>query len=215
MQSNMSKKSDVRVMLKEALILFGITLIAGILLGFVHELTKDAIVEQKASAIRRACQEVFAGNDFGEMRFEEMEYTPSEALRSENEANSVEVGTVYAAYDEKGNRVGCVVQAASKKGYGGKIVLYVGVMTDETVSGVSILEINETPGLGMEAPNVLTPQFAGRKVSRFVFTKNGASAANEVDSITSATITTRAVTNAVNGGIAAASEIMRGGASHE
>ena len=41
--SNSNHKSEVKVMLKEAFVLFAITLIAGVLLGFVHELTKDRI----------------------------------------------------------------------------------------------------------------------------------------------------------------------------
>lgn len=208
-------QSNVKRMLKEALVLFAITLIAGILLGFVHELTKDRIEEQKRLAVQNACQSVFADEPGKELRFEQIDYTPSEELLVECETNSVEIGTFYSACEENGSQVGYVVQSTSKKGYGGKIVLYVGVKMDGTVSGVSILEIHETPGLGMEASNVLTPQFAGKRVNRFSFTKSGASAIYEVDAITSATITTRAVTNAVNGGVAAALELMKGGASHE
>ena len=37
----MKNKSDIGTMLKEAGILFAITLIAGLLLGFVYELTKE------------------------------------------------------------------------------------------------------------------------------------------------------------------------------
>ena len=53
----------------------------------------------------------------------------------------------------------------------------------------------------MEAPKKLAPQFAGKKAESFVYTKSGASADNEVDAITGATVTTSAVVNAVNGGL--------------
>ena len=86
---------------------------------------------------------------------------------------------------------------------------------DKTVGGVSILELKETAGLGMEAPNVLAPQFAGKRVESFVYTKTGAKEENEVDAISSATITTKAVTNAVNGGLRVALELMEGGAVNE
>jgi len=83
------------------------------------------------------------------------------------------------------------------------------IRSDGTVNGVSILDISETAGLGMEAPNVLVPQFAGKKVESFVYTKTGAKPdSNEVDAISSATITTKAVTNAVNGGIKAGLELL-------
>ena len=47
-------------MLKDAVILFAITLIAGLLLGVVYEVTKDPIATQKAKKKNEACQEVFA-----------------------------------------------------------------------------------------------------------------------------------------------------------
>lgn len=217
MQNNSKTKgkSEIQVMLQEALVLFAITLIAGILLGFVHELTKERIEEQRRLAIQRSCQAAFGSENREELKFEQTDFVPSEEVRTLCEADAVEIGDVYLAYDGSGRQVGAVVESASKKGYGGTIVLYVGVKNDGTVSGVSILELNETPGLGMEAPNVLVPQFAGKKVNRFTFTKNGASTVSEVDAISSATITTRAVTNAVNGGIATALELLKGGVAHE
>lgn len=62
---------------------------------------------------------------------------------------------------------------------------------------------------------MLTPQFAGKKVDSFTYTKTGAKADNEVDAITSATVTTKAVTEAVNGALAAAEELPGGGAQNE
>jgi len=67
----------------------------------------------------------------------------------------------------------------------------------------------------MEAPNVLTPQFADKKVQSFTYVKNGASAENEVDAISGATVTTKAVTNAVNGGLRVALELLEGGVVNE
>ena len=91
-----------------------------------------------------------------------------------------------------------------------------GVGADGTVNGVSITESSETPGLGLEASAVLTPQFAGKKVESFVYTKTGAMEnTNEVDAISGATITTRAVTDAVNGGLKVALELLGGGVCNE
>ena len=53
----------------------------------------------------------------------------------------------------------------------------------------------------LQAEEVLKPQFAGKKAESYVYTKGGASADNEIDAITSATITTNAVTNGVNAGL--------------
>ena len=48
---------------------------------------------------------------------------------------------------------------------------------------------------------MLVPQFSGKKAERFVYTKSGAAAENEIDAISSATITTEAVVDGVNAGL--------------
>ncbi len=216
----MRKESDMKVMLKEAGILFAITLLSGLLLGFVFELTKDARREQQEKAIREACAAVFAGEEYeaAGISFVECEYVPGAETVSWLAENGVEIGKTYEAVSQGGMFFGYVVEATSKEGYSGDIVLYVGLRSDGTVNGVSILEISETAGLGMEAPNVLVPQFAGKKVESFVYTKTGAKPdSNEVDAISSATVTTKAVTNAVNGGIKAGVELLGqwGGGTNE
>lgn len=207
----MQKKNDLKRMLKEAGILFAITLAAGLLLGVIYELTKERIRIQEQLAIQEACEEAFPNSTSDlSMTFTPVDYEPEEALAAELAAQGVTIGDVYLASTPMPQGAvalkpqGVVVKAVSKNGYGGNIVLYVGVSFDGTVQGVSILELSETPGLGMEAPKVLVPQFAGRNVESFVYTKTGAVAENEVDAITSATITTSAVVEAVNGGVRAA-----------
>jgi len=216
-KSGAGRNGDLSVMLKEAGILFAITLIAGLLLGVVYELTKEPRRLRQQEAIEEACVAVFprARAQKLSLTFEEIEYAPSPELLAELEENGVELGTVYRA-ENAGVFYGYVLESTSSKGYGGDIVLYVGVEADGTVGGVSILEIKETAGLGMEAPNVLAPQFEGRKVDSFVYTRTGAQPdSNQVDAISSATITTKAVTDAVNGGLKAGLELLEGGAEHE
>lgn len=199
-------KSGLGTMFKEAGILLAITLIAGLLLGAVNELTKEPIRIQQEKAIQEACHAVFPDIE-GISEFQDIGYVPEESLAAELASDGLEVGTVYAAMSGEVFN-GYVVEVTSSEGYSGNIVLYVGVSADGMVNGVSILELSESPGLGMEAPKVLVPQFAGRAVDRFVYTKTGASAENEVDAITGATITTSAVVNAVNGGIRVAHELL-------
>lgn len=202
----MQNKSDLGTMFKEAGILLAITLAAGLLLGVVNELTEEPIRIQQEKAIKEACQAVFPDvEDISEFR--DIGYVPEEPLATELASDGVEIGIVYEAMS--GNTfIGYVVEAVSSEGYGGDIVLYVGVVADGEVSGVSILELSETPGLGMEAPKVLVPQFAGRAAESFVYTKTGAVAENEVDAITSATVTTSAVVDAVNGGVLVARGLL-------
>lgn len=208
------KKKDVTVMLKEAGILFAITLIAGIMLGFVYELTKEPIQLQQQKAVSEACQAVFA-NAEGQLSFVQTEFVPEEDMAAALKENGVTIGKIYQASDAGNALYGYVVEAVSSQGYGGNIDLYVGVTADGTVSGVSILELSETAGLGMEAPKVLVPQFSGKKVDHFTYTKNGSRSDSEVDAISGATITTKAVVNAVNGGIEMASTLLQGGNADE
>ena len=207
----MKNKNDISVMLKEAGILFAITLIAGFLLGVVNELTKEPIRIQQEKAIQEACRAVFAQA----ASFEKFEYAPDQALAEELSGMGVKLGNVYQALGSDSSMLGYVLESTSTQGYGGNIVLYLGVAIDGTLNDISILEISETPGLGMAAPDVLVPQFHDRKADSFVYTKTGATAENEIDAITSATITTSAVTNAVNGGLKAAQILLEGGAGNE
>ena len=207
----MKNKSDISVMFREAGILFAITLIAGLLLGVVNELTKEPIRIQQEKAKQEACRAVFQAAE----SFEELEYEPDEALAQELSASGVKLGSVYRAVGSDGSQLGIVVESTSTQGYGGNITLYVGVANDGTLNDISILEISETAGLGMKAPDVLASQFHDKKVDSFVYTKSGAAADNEIDAIAGATITTSAVTNAVNGGLKAAQALTEGGDGNE
>lgn len=201
------KKKDILAMLKDAAALLIITLFAGLLLGFVYQLTKEPIEKQEALAIQKACAAVMPVAD----HFTELEYTVDPMLTEKLAADGVSVGTVYEAYSADNRFMGYVIEATSSQGYGGNIVLYLGVdpFTEPfTLNGVSILSISETAGLGMRAGEVLIPQFAGKKVSGFTYTKTGSANDSEIDAISGATITTKAVINAVNGGLDVAEELF-------
>ena len=77
-----------------------------------------------------------------------------------------------------------------------------GIDNEGTVKGIELLKISETAGLGMKAKeDAFRNQFAGKNVTQFSYTKTGAASDFEIDAISGATITTKAVTNAVNAGL--------------
>ncbi len=208
----MKNKRELTIMLKEAAILFAITLIAGLALGFTYQLTKEPIRIQQEKKVKEACQAVFADAT----EFTLTEILVPEGLLTEFSAKGVSVGKIFEAKNGSGAKLGYVLEVVSAEGYGGNIGLYMGVRNDGTLNGISILEIAETPGLGMEAENVLAPQFEEKKVNEFTYTKVGAQSDNEIDAISGATITTEAVTNAVNAGLKLfASELQEGGDGNE
>ncbi len=202
-------------MLKEAGILFAITLVAGILLGFVQEVTAQPIAQQEERKIREACEAVFSATEElpGAAVFWEVEYEPDEETSARLAEDGVRIGKIYEALSEEGYALGLVVEAISSQGYGGDIALYLGVNSDGMLRDVSILEISETPGLGMRAEEVLKPQFHDRNVPYFVYVKEGegSGADNEIDAISGATITTKAFTTAVNDGLYVANLLMEEG----
>ena len=104
----MENKSNLKTMLKEAGILFAVTLIAGLLLGVVYELTKEPIRIQQEKAIQEACEAAFPvseddkpGMD-GYPRFffgDYFEYTFDDAFLSELAADGLKIGTIYTVID--------------------------------------------------------------------------------------------------------------------
>ena len=194
------KNSMIRSMLKDAAILFAITLIAGLILGAVYQLTKEPIAAQEEKAKTEARQEVFADA----VSFTDAENFDTQAAQTVLDAGGFtgcSIDEYAAACDADGNLLGYVITVTTHEGYSGDIQFTIGVQNDGTLNGMSILSISETAGLGMRAEEVLVPQFAGKKADSFVYTKSGASADNEIDAISSATITTSAVVDGVNAGL--------------
>lgn len=197
----------MKEMMKNTGIMLAITLIAGLLLGLVYQVTKNPIAEQEAKAKQEACQEVFA--DAASFGMIGVEAIPAD-WNSEGYAQE-SVDEVMEAKDASGELLGYVITVTTKEGYGGDIQFSIGVRLDGTVNGISILSISETAGLGMQAEAVLKPQFAGKNVNKFAYTKNGAASEEQIDAISGATITTNAVTNGVNAGLYYFQTVLGGG----
>lgn len=204
--------AGMKEMMKNTGILLAITIVAGLVLGFVYQITKEPIAEQEAKAKQEACQEVFQDAD----SFEAVEVKSVDST-GWNEAGYAQesVDEVMSALDGSGSLLGYVITVTTKEGYGGDIQFAIGVRTDGTVNGMSILSISETAGLGMRAEEVLKPQFAGKQVEKFEYTKSGAASESQIDAISGATITTNAVTNGVNAGLYYFQTELGGGSENE
>lgn len=119
--------------------------------------------------------------------------------------------SLYIGLDASGQTVGYVATAAAK-GYGGAVTVMTGMDAALTVTGVEILSHNETPGLGAKAGNeAFTKQFLQPAANGLKLVK-GAAASGEVSAITGATITSKAVTSAVNQAVELAAKAREGGA---
>lgn len=191
--------------IRDALALTAITLVSGLALGAVYGITKEPIARQEELAKQKAYQEVFPEAE----QFQTV--TLDEELSGQIRSGLDEAGytqdsiqEVTEALDDEGQRLGYAITVLTTAGYGGEIQFSMGVSLDGTVNGISFLSISETAGLGMKADTEeFRGQFAQKQVEAFTYTKNGASEEDEIDAISGATITTSAVTDAVNAGLCA------------
>lgn len=107
-----------------------------------------------------------------------------------------ELGEGVYEGEKDGKTVGYTVNVAPK-GYGGTIEMMVGINSDMTVSGVKILSMSETPGLGAKAQNEdFISQYKGK--NKNLTLKKSQAGENEINAISGATVTSTAVTDGVN-----------------
>lgn len=197
-------------MIRDSLILFAITLIAGLLLGGVYAITKNPIAKTQEDKKNEAYQAVFT--DAAEFT-EVTDAADAQQILTDAGYTKDRIDEVKTAMDADGNILGYVMTITSSEAYGGELQLAMGIRMDGTVNGISFLSLSETIGLGMEAKKPeFQEQFAGKQVEQFVYSKTGAAADNEIDALSGATITTNAVTNAVNAGICYAGALGAGSA---
>ena len=184
--------------IKDALILCLITVIAGLGLGVVYGITKEPIRIANYNIQQNAYKTVFPDAE----SFEDLEGFDSEAATAVVVAEGYtadKIENCVKAVDASGNVLGYVISATDPNSYGGNLTLSLGVTVDGLVNGYSITEINDTAGLGMKArEEAFSSQYAGKQVESFTVTKTGATSENEIDAISGATISSTAVTNAVN-----------------
>ena len=177
---------------KNTMILTAITLIAGLLLGVVYEVTKAPIATANEKAKKEAWQAVFPDADLNDFEAVDVDEKISASV-ADSLGEKVAVDEVCSVGDE-----GYVITVTDSEGYGGDIQVTVGITSDGTVNGVSILSISETAGLGMKAKEPsFYEQYVGVQTSQFYVSKDGGDG-EPIDAISGATITSRAMTGAVN-----------------
>ncbi len=185
--------------IKDAIILFIITLVAGACLGGAYEITKDPIAAAELAAKEGAYRTVLSDA----ASFQLDDYTAAidkaNADFAAMDFGNVLIDECVTGLDSSGQSAGYVVTSTSKDGYGGNITVSVGITAEGEVKGIEFLTLAETVGLGMKAGEPeWKGQFAGKTVDAFSVTKAGATSDSEVDAISGATITSNAVTGAVN-----------------
>lgn len=169
----------MRDFLNLGLRLMAIGLIAGLCLGGTYMLTKEPIEKLEAEQAETARREVMAEAD----RFEQAELSQEQLEK---------VSSLFLAYQGE-ECIGYIVNT-SQAGYKSIIILTVGVDLEGTITGVRISSSDETAGLGANInKESFYKQYDNTKAPLAV-TKDGGT----IEAVTSATISSRAVTDAVN-----------------
>ena len=182
---------------KNTLILTAITVVSGLLLGVVYDITKEPIAQAQENTKQEAYRAILTDAS----SFETVDFDAESALSllSENGYTSDTITEVAEGKDDSGETIGYVISVQSSEAYDGTLDLSVGIGSDGTVKGVEMLSISETAGLGMKADEAeFKDQYKDKNVESFSVTKTGEDGDNMIDAISGATITSNAVTNAVN-----------------
>lgn len=195
----------------DALILTAFTLLLGMVLGVVHEITKAPIEAANLATAQAAYKEVFEDAD----SFAALDGFDKDAATDEVVSAGYEdsIDDVQEAYDADGSVVGYVITVTAKDASQDNITFSVGIQNDGTVNGYSITSIAETPGLGVKAQDEeFYGQFQNKKVDSFEVVKHAPSSDSEIESISGATITSKAMANGVNAALVYFTNELQGGA---
>ena len=185
----MKTESNVHYIARLTITLLLITAVVAALLAAVNSVTAPRIAAQNEEKTQAAVEAVLPGGG------QQVDYTDDTGL----------VGKVY-----KGD-AGYAVEVMPS-GFNGTVTMMVGVGTDGKVLGISIVNHTETAGLGAVAAAQTTAGSAFR--DQFVGMSGNVSVkkdGGQVDALTGATITSRAVCSGVNAALSVAAALGYGG----
>lgn len=184
--------------MKDALVLTLITLISGCFLGGAYGMTKEKIAEINRASTIASYQAVMPAEEYDDSSYASaLESAISDGnVAADNGGASLL--SVVAAKDASGAEIGYIIKGQAA-GYGGNVVVVVGVDAELKVTGISFPEtLPETAGLGQKALEpAFYEQFAG-KGTKLSVKKGGGAGEDEIDAISGATMTSTAVVNTVN-----------------
>jgi len=175
--------------LELVVVLTAICIVAGISLAKVYDITKEPIAEQRRIARMKAVNAVLPAhdNDPDQNKIQ----IPWEKEKGKEE-------TIYKCLQN--GQINGVSFEMANMGFGGELKVMMGLTTDGTIQAIEITKMAETPGLGAK---ILEPkfkqQFQGKSLQncRFKLKKDG----GDLDQVTGATISPRAVVDAIGKGL--------------
>lgn len=170
-------KIDVKEVIRPALTLFVICLVIAVLLAITNLMTRDKIVQMNKQTEATSREVVLPGTTTFE----------------DSKDNTYAVG-------KKGNDISGYVFTTKTKSYGGDLSVMTGIDKSGKVTGVVILSISDTPGLGLNAQkeSFRNQYLQAAPEKGFEVIKSGSAGKGQIEAMTGATITSKAVTTCVN-----------------
>ena len=178
------------------LVLTCVAVVMGGVLALMNEITKDPIAQQKQMALDKGIKDVMPAAS-GELTVAEPDTV--KGTFDKKECTFI----IHPVSDADGNSLGAAVESTTL-GFGGNLKVLVGLKPDGTVSGYTLLEMNETPGLGAKADKWFQADGKGSIIGKqlsdkaLLDVKPAKGGKGDVEAITASTITTRAFLKAVN-----------------
>lgn len=196
----MAKKKSNLVF--NTIILTVISVIAVALLAVVNQITSGPIEAAELNQQAQAYKVVYAdANEFAQIDGVEKMIEDSAKLLEDNGFGGCTIMDSLGVKGANGDMEGYIVASTSPNGYGGEIQVAIGIKADK-LTGFTVISNSETAGLGSKCTEeTFMNQFKDKAASVLSYTKSGASSDTEIDAISGATITTNAVTEAVNAAI--------------
>ena len=174
--------------LKLSVVLLIIAAISGAILGVTYTVTKEPIAKQVKLEEEKALNAIFP---------------KATSFKLTTDKDSYSYHEVYI----KNKLTGYAIDA-SGKGFGGEIKIKVGMNLNKTIKSIRITSQNETPGLGTRVKRTkFTDQFMNKTLKQVLLKKD--SSRGTIDALTGATISSRAVSEAVQKSITEFSKIEK------
>lgn len=183
------------------LVLVGVAVVVGFILAYVNHVTEGPIAEKAKATLAQGIKDV--------MKVDGIQVTKEDTVKTNVDGKDLTY-IVHETSDKSGKPVGAAVESTTT-GFGGDLKVLVGFDHDGKITGYTILESSETPGLGAKAEKWFQSAADGGKGGKScvigLSPKDGelkvSKDGGQVDAITASTITSRAFLKAINEAYAA------------
>lgn len=195
---------DVKKIIHDTVILTVICIVSGLMLGLAHEVTAPITAARKAAEKAETYASMLTDADHFEDKADMIEGTVKTLADAGINAS---VNDMMYAYDASGNVMGYAfsIRTAGKIA---EIITAVCVDTNGTLLGIDILQSSETSGLGSKADEpAFKDQFAGQTAGKLSVVK-GTAGDGQIESISGATVTSKAVVDAANAALTVAASLQ-------